>query len=116
MNKPRQFSRRAWLKGCAYVTGIGALSLLGGRLVLADGTQKKAAKSAVQYQDYPKDGKVCATCKFFIRPAGMGGGMMGGGMGPGMMGGPMGGMMSGTCQVVEGEVSPRGYCILYTQN
>lgn len=115
MDKSRQISRRAWLKGCAYVTGIGALSILGGRFALADDAPKKAAKSAVQYQDYPKDGKMCVSCRFFNRPAGMGRGMTGGGMGSGMMGGPMGGMMSGTCQVVEGEVSPRGYCVLYTQ-
>jgi hypothetical protein len=46
----------------------------------------------------------------------MGGGMMGGGMmGGGMMGGGMGpGMMAaGTCEVVEGRISPMGWCILY---
>jgi hypothetical protein len=46
----------------------------------------------------------------------MGGGMMGGGMmGGGMMGGGMmgGGMMAGTCDVVEGRISPMGWCALY---
>jgi hypothetical protein len=43
----------------------------------------------------------------------MGGGMMGGGMmGGGMMRGGM--MGSGACQVVEGRISPMGWCDLYT--
>ena len=96
MDKPKKISRRAWLKGCAYVTGAGALSVLGGRFALADGSAaKKAAKSAVQYQNSPKDGKMCGMCKFFIRSGGM--------------------MSEGSCQVVEGAVSPMGYCILFTQ-
>ena len=41
----------------------------------------------------------------------MGGGMMGRGM---MAGGMMGGgMMSGYCEVVEGRISPMGWCDLY---
>ena len=42
----------------------------------------------------------------------MGGGMMGGGMmGGGMMGGGM--MAAGACEVVEGRISPMGWCDLY---
>ncbi|HUW97438.1 MAG TPA: hypothetical protein VMV40_01155 [Acidiferrobacter sp.] len=103
MDKPKQISRRAWLKACVFVTGIGTLSLLGNRAALAEsGAPTKASKASVRYQDHPKDGKMCASCRFF-NSSGMGGGMMGG-------------MMGGTCQVVEGEVSARGYCILYTQS
>ena len=40
------------------------------------------------------------------------GGMMGGGMmGCGMTGGGM--MGAGACEVVEGRISPMGYCDLY---
>jgi hypothetical protein len=51
-------------------------------------------------------------CKFFNSAGGgrsgmMGCGMMGGGMmGHGMMG-------PGACEVVEGRISPMGYCDLY---
>jgi hypothetical protein len=64
---------------------------------------------------------MCGMCKYFISANGRRGGMMGGGMmgrgmmGGGMMGGGMGpGMMAaGTCDVVEGRISPVGWCILY---
>jgi len=94
MDKPKQVSRRTWLKGCAYVTGIGAVSLLGGRIALASDTPHKASKAAVKYQSTPKDGKMCGMCKFFIRSGRM--------------------MSEGSCQVVAGPVSPMGYCVLFT--
>jgi hypothetical protein len=57
------------------------------------------------------ENRACQMCKFFISGGGgrsgmMGGGMMGHGMGHGMMG-------AGACQVVEGRISPMGYCDLY---
>ena len=55
---------------------------------------------------------MCHMCKFYIAAGGKGSGMMGGGMmGRGMMGGGM--MGDGACQVVEGTISPMGYCDLY---
>jgi hypothetical protein len=69
--------------------------------------------------------QMCGMCKFYIPPGGKAGsGMMGGQMGPGMMGGQMepgmmGGQMgpsmmaAGTCELVEGRVSPMGWCVLY---
>jgi hypothetical protein len=105
MNISKKISRRMLIKGCISATALGVLALVGGRLAVADAdAPEKASKSAVKYQDYPKDGKMCASCKYFI-PSGRGGG--------GMMGGMMHGMMGGTCRVVEGYVSARGYCILY---
>src|SRR6516165_5475167 len=67
--------------------------------------QGKASKLVVHYRDYPKREQMCGMCKFFE-----GRGMMGGGMGGGMMGR---GMMSGDCEVVEGRISPMGWCDLY---
>jgi hypothetical protein len=74
--------------------------------------QAKASKAAVHYQDHP-NGKMrmCQTCKFFIPARGGRSGMMGCPMGGGMMGRGM--MGAGTCQVVEGRISPMGYCDLY---
>jgi hypothetical protein len=58
---------------------------------------------------------VCGACKFFISAGGQAGGMMGGGMGRGMMSGNMrpGMMAAGTCQLVDGNISPMGWCVLY---
>jgi hypothetical protein len=66
----------------------------------------------VHYRDYPSGMRMCQICKFFISAAGGRSGMMGcpmmgdGMMRPGMMG-------AGACQVVEGRISPMGYCDLY---
>ncbi len=74
--------------------------------------EAKASKAAVHYQDFPSAMRMCRMCKFFISAGGgrsgmMGCPMMGGGMmGHGMMG-------AGACQLVEGRISPMGYCDLY---
>jgi hypothetical protein len=79
-------------------------------------TPTKATQAAVQYQDRPKNMQMCGMCKFYIPSGGQSGsGMMGGRMGPGMMGRQMGpGMMAaGSCALVEGSISPMGWCVLY---
>jgi len=121
-------SRREWIGRILILIGLGGLIRSGH----AAETAAKASKTVAKYQDNPNNGQMCGTCKFFI-PAGgragsgmrggqMGPGMMGGQMGPGMMGGHMGGMSgqmgpgmmtAGTCEVVEGSVSPMGWCVLY---
>ena len=73
-------------------------------MLVSTAAQAKASKAAVHYQDQPNGMQMCHRCKFYI---GCRGGMMGGGMmGCGMMGG-------GACEVVEGRISPMGYCDLY---
>ncbi len=113
MPTEKKISRRKWLTSVAVFAGTaGAASLL----PCLSSAQSKASKSAVHYQDYPNQGQACWTCRFFIPAGGRRRGMMGCGMmGCGMMGGGMGpGMMAaGTCQVVEGRISPMGWCILY---
>jgi hypothetical protein len=111
MSTHGKISRRIWLKGMALFSAAGVSLMLA-----STAAQAKASKAAVHYQDHP-NGKMrmCQTCKFFISAGGgrsgmmgcpMGGGMMGHGMGPGMMG-------AGACQLVEGRISPMGYCDLY---
>jgi hypothetical protein len=74
--------------------------------------QAKASKAAVHYQDHPKGKmRMCQTCRFFISTGGGRSGMMGCPMGGGMMGHGM--MEAGACQLVEGRISPMGYCDLY---
>lgn len=50
--------------------------------------QNKAPQEAVQYQDSPKNGARCKDCRFFEEPA--------------------------SCERVEGEISPDGWCTLFT--
>ncbi len=86
------------------------LALAGAALPLlpaAAAEQAKATKKAAQYQDQPKGGNMCGHCRFFIAKGGKpGAGMMGAPMGPGMM-------ADGTCQIVAGAISPRGWCQFY---
>ena len=46
-------------------------------------------KTAVAYQDDPKDDKKCSDCTFFVAPNG--------------------------CKSVAGEISPNGWCKLYAK-
>lgn len=50
----------------------------------------KVSQASVQYQTGPKDGKMCADCIHFIAE-------------------------SNTCKLVEGDISPTGWCTLWAQ-
>jgi hypothetical protein len=66
----------------------------------------------VNYRDYPNGMQMCHMCKFYLLDRRGRSGMMGCPMmGGGMMGGGM--MGAGACQVVEGRISPMGWCDLY---
>jgi hypothetical protein len=51
---------------------------------LAAQTEQKFSKAAAEYQDTPKNGLSCAACSLFRAPR--------------------------SCAVVEGEISPQGWC------
>jgi anaerobic selenocysteine-containing dehydrogenase len=51
--------------------------------------QAKATKAAMQYQDQPKNGQTCDTCLHWVPPA--------------------------ECKVVEGPISPKGWCAAYVK-
>ena len=104
MSTHGKISRRTWLKGmavCSAAAGVPAM-------LASTVAEAKASKAAVHYQDYPNGRRTCSICKFFIAGGGGHSGMMGGGM---MRHGMM--MGAGACQVVEGRISPMGYCDLY---
>ena len=118
MSAHRNMSRRTWLKGLALFSAAAGMPVI----LVSTAAEAKASKAAVHYQDHPNGMRMCHMCKFFILAGGGRSGMMGcpmmgrGMMGRGMMGrGMMGrGMMAaGACQVVEGRISPMGYCDLY---
>lgn len=69
-------------------TGV-ALALLAAALdSRAAEAQQKVAKSMVQYQDSPKGGHQCSGCSNFMAPS--------------------------SCKVVEGTISPHGWCSIWT--
>jgi hypothetical protein len=70
---------------------LPALAGLFTRAVLADDT--KVTPSSVQYQTKPNGDKQCSKCNFFI--AGQTADA------------------NGTCKIVDGVISPSGYCIAY---
>ena len=102
-----KISRRNWLKGMALFSAAAGIPLVLASTV----AQAKATKAAVHYQDHPNGMRMCQMCKFFISAGGGRSGMMGCPMGGGRMGHGM--MGAGACQLVEGRISPTGYCDLY---
>jgi hypothetical protein len=113
MSTHRQISRRTWLKGMAVFSAAAGMPLM----LASTAAEAKASKATVHYQDHPNGMRMCHICKFYISAGGRHSGMIGGGvMGGCMIGGRMmgGGMMgAGACEVVEGRISPMGYCDLY---
>ena len=94
-------SRRTWLKG------LGLFSVVVGNALMLVSTAAKASKAAIHYRDSPKGMQMCHMCKYYIAGGGRGSGGM-------CMGGSMMGMMgAGACQLVQGRISPMGWCDLY---
>ena len=77
-------SRRIVLGGAA-VIGVGAVCGLTATRAQAQSKQKQAE---VQYQNSPKGADKCSGCALFAPP--------------------------NACQGVEGEISPEGWCSIYT--
>ena len=77
-------------------TGFSRRSLLRGAALLAAGVipiriayAQKASKTDAKYQDSPKDGQKCDQCVYFQSP--------------------------NKCGVVEGDISPNGWCAMYNK-
>ena len=102
MSSRPMISRRTCLKGMALFSAAVSAPLI----LASTAAEAKASKAAVHYRDYPSGMRMCQNCKFFISTGGGRSGMMGCPMRGGMMG-------SGACQLVEGRISPMGYCDLY---
>jgi hypothetical protein len=86
-------SRRSLLKKVAlFIAGVAALPVL--ETIRNARAAGKLAKADVKYQDKPKAGKDCDDCLQFIAGATP--------------------KAKGACKVVEGEISPHGYCAAFT--
>ncbi len=83
--EPEALSRRTLLSGAAFAASAAAVGLM----PLRARSQQKVAQSAAQYQASPKNGQQCSTCSHFQAPS--------------------------SCQVVDGSISPNGWCALYTK-
>ena len=83
-------SRRAFIK----TMGVVAAAATCGRAASAKAQeykpqdQKKLTQAAIGYQAQPKGNESCGTCPYFVFPK--------------------------SCVVVEGEISPSGWCPIYT--
>jgi hypothetical protein len=83
-------SRRAFIKtmaGAAAATCGGAASAKAQEY--KPQAQKKLTQAAARYQDHPSGTESCSTCPYFISPD--------------------------SCVLVEGEISPAGWCPIYTK-
>lgn len=87
MDEQTKLSRRSMLR-CAALLAGGTLAA-GVIHIKPASAQGKAAKDAVKYQDSPKDGQMCSACLYFQAP--------------------------GSCAVVDGPISPNGWCSLYNK-
>ena len=87
MNDDPKLSRRSVLKQAVLLAGAGlTASVLPSRTAYA---QQKASKAAMKYQDKPEGDKKCSNCLQFVAPD--------------------------SCKVVEGTVSPNGYCLAFVK-
>ena len=77
-------SRRSFLSRSAAV--VGGVGLMG--MATSARAQAKVSQASVAYQETPKDGHSCAGCALFEPP--------------------------NACKIVEGTISPSGWCKLWT--
>ena len=86
MSSDQKFSRRLVLISSVALAGAACAGLVSSRQAFA---QAKASKAAMKYQDRPNGEQMCSNCLQFVPP--------------------------GSCKVVEGAISPNGYCIAWTK-
>jgi len=86
MPDEQKFSRRSILKCAAALAGTACIGVLSQRDALA---QQKVSKAAMKYQDHPNGDQQCSNCLQFVPP--------------------------NSCKVVDGVISPNGYCIAWTK-
>jgi hypothetical protein len=86
-------SRRAFIK-TAFIKTMGVAAATCGAAAAAKAQdfkpqdQKKLTQAAARYQDHPKGSEICGSCPYFVAPK--------------------------SCVMVEGDISPMGWCPIYT--
>jgi hypothetical protein len=85
-SKPKDISRRVFFQRVAtYGAGVAIINGVGVSLAAAT----KVAQKSVSYQPQPKDTQRCDGCNNFQPP--------------------------NACKMVEGEISPQGWCSLFAK-
>ncbi len=96
MKKPEVFnetvSRRSFLKGGALLASIAVVSATG---AMTKSAYAGVPKAAVQYVGHPDGDKECSNCIQYLPGANTN--------------------ANGTCKLVDGDISPRGYCAAYSR-
>ncbi len=83
------------LSRSAFCKGIVVLPALASLLVAAaDADASKASQASMHYQGTPSGDNHCSLCKFFV-PA-------------------QDAKSDGSCQIVDGSISPNGYCMAFS--
>lgn len=82
-DRPESPARRRWIR--VALRGVAAGLTAG--VIARTAAQEKLSQREADYQDSPKDIRMCATCSLFVPPR--------------------------SCKVVDGEVSPDGWCKLF---
>ncbi len=83
-------TRRAFLASAVVLPALAGLAAV--TPAVADAS--KSSQASMHYQTTPNDGKQCSGCNFFIPGSSATG--------------------NGSCKIVDGSISPSGYCIAYT--
>lgn len=86
MHGTQKLSRRSLLKSSVLLLGAAAGASLASKQARGQG---KASKEAMKYQDHPNGSMKCSDCLQFVAPD--------------------------SCKVVEGKISPNGYCIAWVK-
>jgi hypothetical protein len=85
----REPNRRTFLTTVILLPSLGVLSA--GR---ATADSSKASQASMHYQTSPNGNMQCSKCKFFVAATDP--------------------SANGSCQIVDGSISPHGYCMAYT--
>ncbi|MDP9017060.1 MAG: high-potential iron-sulfur protein [Candidatus Eremiobacteraeota bacterium] len=76
--------------------GLIVLPALAAAMVGSIGTaQAKSSKATLKYQDKPKNGQKCSDCRFYLKPKNA--------------------KAKAGCQLLDGSVSPNGWCVAYAK-
>ena len=86
MAKNTGFSRRSFLSGAALLAGAAATQLIAAKEAKA---QQKVPQASVKYQAKPNGDQRCDNCMQFVAP--------------------------NSCQVVDGTISPSGWCSIWVK-
>lgn len=91
LDSSNRLTRADFVRGVVVLPALAAVVAAG---MPAPARAAKGSKAQYKYQDTPKDGKKCAQCTFFL---------------PGKSA-----SADGACKIVDGSISPNGWCMAYS--